>query len=80
MVLQRRIFEVKMMRVDSRMNEYNPRNPNRRAAENRVADIEARYMKRFKKLHATFAAGTDANPFLHAYKSYGIKGMVTLVK
>jgi len=30
-ILQRRIFEAKTMRVDSRMNKYNPRNPNRRA-------------------------------------------------
>jgi len=37
-ILQRRIFEVKTMRVDSRMNEYNPRNPNRRAVEKRVAE------------------------------------------
>jgi len=27
MVLQKRIFEVKMMRIDSRMNKYYPRNP-----------------------------------------------------
>ena len=38
-VLQRRIFEVKTMRVDSRMNKYNPRNLNRRAVEKKVADI-----------------------------------------
>ena len=31
--LQRRIFEVKTIRVDSRMNKYNPRYPNRRAVE-----------------------------------------------
>jgi len=40
-VLQRRIFEVKTMRVDSRMNKYNPRNPNRRPVEERFAEIEA---------------------------------------
>ena len=43
------------MRVDSRMNKHNPRNPNRRAVEKRVAEIEAHYMKRVKKLDATFA-------------------------
>ena len=32
-VVQRWIFEVKMMRVDSRMNKFKPRNPNRRAVE-----------------------------------------------
>ena len=42
-ILQRRIFEVKTMRVDSRMNKYNPRNPNRRAVKKRVAEIEAHY-------------------------------------
>ena len=56
------------MRVDSRMNKYNPRNPNRRAVENRVAEIEAHYTKRAKKLDVTFAAGNNFNPFLSAYK------------
>ena len=41
------------MRVDSRMNKYNPRNPNRRAVEERFAEIEAHYEKRAKKLDAT---------------------------
>ena len=48
-ILQRRIFEVKTMRVDSRMHKYNPRNPNRRAVEKRVADLQAHYTKRAKK-------------------------------
>jgi len=68
-VLQRRIFEVKTMRVDSRMNKYNPRNSNRRAVEKRVAEIEAHYTKRAKKLDTTFAAGNNSNPFFSAYKS-----------
>jgi len=51
------------MLVDSRMNKYNPRNPNRRAVEKRVADIEAHYMKRG---NATFAAGNNSNPILSA--------------
>ena len=68
-LLQRRFFEVKTMRVDSRMNKYNRRNPNRRAVEKKVAEIEAHYTKRAKKLDATFAAGNDSNQFLSAYKS-----------
>jgi len=32
-ILQTRIFEVKMMRVESHMSKYNPSNPNRRATE-----------------------------------------------
>ncbi len=43
------------MRLDSRMNKYNPHNPNRRAMEKRVAEIEAHYTKRAKKLDATLA-------------------------
>jgi len=78
-VLQRRIFEVKTMRVDRRMNNYNPRNPNRRAVEKRVAEIEAHYTKRANKLDATFAAGNSSNPFLSAYKSYGTNGIDSLV-
>ena len=48
-ILQRRIFEVKTMRVDIHMNKYNPRDPNRRAVENSVADLQAHYTKRAKK-------------------------------
>jgi len=47
------------MRIDSRTNRYNPRNPNRRAVEKRVAEIEAHYTKRAKKLDATFAPLTN---------------------
>jgi len=36
------------MRVDSRMNKYNPRNPSRRAVEKRVAEIEAHYTKQLR--------------------------------
>jgi len=61
------------------MNKHNPRNPNRRAVEKRVAEIEAHYMKRVKKLDATFAAGYNSNPFLSAYKSYDIYGIDSLV-
>ena len=67
------------MRVDSRMNKYNPRNPNRRAVEKRVAEIEANYTRRAKKLDVTFAAGNNSNPFLSAYKSYGMNGIDSLV-
>jgi len=38
-MLKRLIFEVKTMRIDNRMNKYNPRNPNRRAVEKGVAEI-----------------------------------------
>jgi len=44
----------------------------RNAMEKRVAEIETHYTKRAKKLDATFAAGNNSNPFLSAYKSYGI--------
>ena len=54
------------MRVDSRMNKYNPRNPNKRAVEKRVAEIEANYTRRAKTLDATFAAGNNSHPFLSA--------------
>ena len=47
--------------------------------EKRVAEIEAHYTKRAKKLDATFAAGDNSNPFLSAYKSYGINGIDSLV-
>jgi len=67
------------MRVDSRMNKYNPRNPSRRAVDKRVAEIEAHYTERAKKLDATFAAGNNSNPFLSAYKSYGNNGIDSLV-
>jgi len=67
------------MRVDSRMNKYNPRNLNRRAVEKRVAEIEANYAKRAKKLDITFAAGNNFNLFLSAYKSYGLNGIDSLV-
>ena len=60
------------MREDS-MNKYSPRNPDRRAVEKRVAEIEANYTRRAKKLDAAFAAGNNSNPFLSAYKSYGMK-------
>ena len=60
------------MRLDGRMNKYNPRNPKRRAVEKRVAEIEAYYTKRAKKLDITFAAGNNSNPFLSTYKYYGM--------
>jgi len=61
------------------MNKYNPRNPNRRPVEKRAAEIEAHYTKRAKKLNATFPAGNNSNPFLSAYKSYGMNGIDSLV-
>ena len=48
------------MRVDSRMNKYNPRNPNKRAVEKRVAEIEADYTRRAKTLDAAFAADNNS--------------------
>ena len=66
-VLQKKIFDAKTMRVDSRMNKCSLRNLNRRAVENRVAEIETHYTKRVKKLDAIFAAGNSFNPFLNAY-------------
>ena len=54
-------------------------NPSRRTVEKRVAEIEAHYTKRAKKLDATFAAGYDSNPYLSAYKSYGMNGIDSLV-
>ncbi len=67
------------MRVDSRMSKYDPRNPNRSAVEKRVAEIEAYYTKRTKKLDVTFAAGNSSNPFLSACKSYGMNIIDSLV-
>ena len=78
-VPQRRIFEAKMMCEHSRMIKYNPRNPNRRAVERRVAEFEVHYMMRTKKWDAIFAAGNNnSDPFLSAYKSYGINGIDSL--
>ncbi len=73
-MLRRRIFEMETMRVDSRMNKYNPRNPISRAVEKRVAEIE-----RDKKLDVTFAAGNNSNPFLSTHKSYSMNGIDSLV-
>ena len=42
------------MRVDSRMSKYNPRNPSRRAVDKRVAEIDAHYTRRAKKLDANY--------------------------
>jgi len=67
------------MQVDIRMNKYNPRNPNRRGAEKRVAEIEAHYMKQAKKVNATFEAGYNSNPFFSAYKSYGMNVIDSLL-
>ena len=61
------------------MNKYNPRNPNRRAVQKRVAEIEAHYANRTKKLNVTFVAGNNSNPFLIAYKSYSMNGIDSLV-
>ena len=41
------------MQVDSLMNKYNPRDPQRRAMEKRAAEIDAHYTKRAKNLDAT---------------------------
>ena len=43
--------------------------------EKRVAEIEAHYTKRAKKLYVVFAAGNNSNPFLTAYKSSGMNGI-----
>ena len=47
--------------------------------EKRVAEIEVHYTKRAKKLDVTFAAGNNSNPFISAYKSYGMNGIDSLV-
>jgi len=47
--------------------------------EKRVAEIEAHYTKRAKKIDVTFAAGNNSNPFLSAYKSNGMNGIDSLV-
>jgi len=47
--------------------------------EKRVAELEAHYTKRAKKLAVIFAAGNNSNPFLSAYKSYGMNGIDSLV-
>jgi len=43
-----------------------------------VANIEAHYMKQAKSLD-DFAAGENVNPFLSAYKFYGINGIDSLI-
>jgi len=40
--------------------------------------IAAHYVKRAKKLVTTFTAGSNSNPFLSAYKSYGVNGIDSL--
>jgi len=67
------------MRVDSCMSKSNPRNPNKRSVEKRVAEIEAHYTKRAKMLDVTFAAGNNSNAFLSAHQSYGMNGIDSLV-
>ena len=47
--------------------------------EKRIAEIEAHYTKRAKKLGVTFAAGNNYTPFLSAFKPYGINGIDSLV-
>jgi len=47
--------------------------------EKRVAEIKAHYVMRAKKFDPTFAADNNLNPFLSAYKSYGINGIDSLV-
>jgi len=61
------------------MNKYSPRNPNRRAVEKRVVEIEAHFMKRTKKLDVIFEAGNNCNPFLCTYKPYRVNGIDSLV-
>ena len=39
------LMTVNKIRYRKFMNKYNPRNPNRRAVEKRVAEIEAHYTK-----------------------------------
>jgi len=63
---------------DDNKNKYTPRNPNRRAVEKKVANIEAHYMKRAKNSD-DFAAGKNFNPFLSAYKFYGINVINSLI-
>jgi len=47
--------------------------------EKRAAEIEDYYVKRAKKLDATFAAGGTPNSILSAYRSYGMTGIDSLV-
>jgi len=52
-----------MMRVDSRMNKYIPRNSKRRAMKKRVTEIQTHCMKRAKDLDATFTTDYNSNPY-----------------
>jgi len=47
--------------------------------EKKVAEIEADYTRRAKKLDVIFAAGNNSNPFFSAYKSYGMNRIDSLV-
>ena len=47
--------------------------------EKRVAEIDAHYIGRAKKLDSTFAAGNNFNIILSAYKSCGVNGIDSLV-
>ena len=68
-----------MVTTNACTQAFKARNPNRRAVEKRVAEIEANYTRRANKLDAAFAAGNNSNPFLSAYKSYGMNGIDSLV-
>ena len=56
------------------MNKYNPRNPCRRVVEKKVAEIEAHYTKRAKKLDAVICTYVKLCTY---YDLYGITLLFT---
>ena len=78
-VKQKRIFEIKTMRVDSRRTIYCPGNPQLRAVEKRANSSMKSYLNRCKKLDEKIAPDDNSRPFTSAYKSYGNGGVEHLV-
>ena len=78
-VKQKRIYEIKTMRVDSRRTIYCPVNPQLQAVEKRANASSKSYLNRCKKLDEKIAPGDNSRPFTSAYKSYGNGGVEHLV-
>ena len=78
-VKQKRIYEIKTMRVDSRRTIYCPVNPQLQAVEKRANASSKSYLNRCKKLDEKIAPGDNSRPFTSAYKPYGNGGVEHLV-
>jgi len=78
-VKQKRIFEIKTMRVDSRRTICCPGNPQLKAVEKRANSSLKSYVNRCKKIDDKIAPGDNSRPFTSVYKSYGNSGVEHLV-